>query len=923
MQKAVRLLLNLDFGGEFRTGLFLCLGLVWGIGCYGTLTLSEGLFLENVGASRLPTIYFFSSVFLCVCSAFFLYNITKKRLSSTMLFVISVAGMAISNMVMLGFFSFGSPSKLRTAFFVYRTLSWSLTVLSYTTFWGFTDQFFDIQDGKKYFCIFNAVIFLGDALGSGSIPWFINYLGVSGVLLGFITCLLLVFPLVMYISRSLNELSDDHHHYLETEYFPNFWQSIKICFKDKFTFYLLAFYFLMQLLAVTTEFNYMKTFSKVFSSSNSEYELVSFLGTCSLWISLGNMIFALFAYSRIVRKIGVSNIVMIAPLCFLKFFVLLLFKDSLGIAVLGMIAREGVTYALDDNNLQLLIYGVPNRVRNQLRIAIESFLEPVGMLFCSFLCFLLNAQIRFSLLIALIATIVGFVLRSEYSKAIFVNLSSHVVFWGKTLKGWLKLMAPKEKRYIERLFLTNLKHSNERNRMFAFQNILGMGNRNLLPRLLENMNKFSLPNKIKALEMLKSSVWAKDPLTIGFLRRWNNAIPHPAIKEVIHLYFADQSFLSPQSVLQDLKEDNCPYRLLAAILTVRKYYLEGEYRILADALLENLLRSSDENSLLLGLTVLEFERNPNNLKVIFKYAEQSSPEIRLKVCRAIRSSIRPHQKEYFKILMKMLKEPMHLEGTIDIMHALGIILDSSTVREFLLTATNLKAKARRSAEQIIANLSEDTTEKLLEIFTDNTMHNRTRVLCARILSKVSPGSLKENAYHIVKTKVQKACFYAYHKEIIRQTYPKYDLSLLHHTLQSNYDSEVNFILEILGFIGGADKSDILTRALTGKNKKTRAQALESLEKCCDSGLFSLIEPFTIPDGDRLLGKKFLKMGGTPLSLKELLQHMESSPSRLNKLTARQLKKELSVIDPSYNPSTWQQTETSEDAIVIKESFFPI
>ncbi|WP_213357737.1 MFS transporter [Chlamydiifrater phoenicopteri] len=923
MQRAIRLLLNLDFGGEFRTGLFLCLGLVWGIGCYGTLTLSEGLFLENVGASKLPSIYFFSSVFLCVCSALFLYNMTKKRVSSTMLFVLSVAGMTVSNIVMLGFFLFKSPAELRTAFFVYRTLSWSLTVLSYTTFWGFTDQFFDIQDGKKYFCIFNAIIFLGDALGSGSISWFINHLGVSGILISFIICLICVFPIVIYISKSLNELSDDHHHYLETEYFPNFWQSVKICFKDKFTFYLLAFYFLMQLLAVTTEFNYMKTFSRVFSSSDSEYKLVAFLGSCSLWISLGNMIFALFAYSRIVRRIGVSNIIMIAPFCFLKFFILFLFYDSLGIAVLGMIAREGVTYALDDNNLQLLIYGVPNRVRNQLRIAIESFLEPVGMLFCSFLCFLLDAQVKFSLLIASIATVVGFTLRSEYSKAIFINLSSHVILWGKTLKDWLKTVSSREKRQIERQFLINLKHSSEKNRMFAFQNILDMGNRNLLPRLLANMNKFSLPNKIRALDMLKNSAWARDSLTIEFLRRWNNTIPHPAIKAAIHLYFAEQSLLSPQMVLPDLREDNRSDKLLAAILTVRRFYREGEHRLLADSLLEKLLKSSDENALLLGLTVLEFEKNPGNLATIFEYTDQSCMEVRLKVCRAIKASIRPHQKEYFKTLIKMLKDCSHPEGVVDLMHAIGVILDSSTVREFLLTATNLKAKARRHAELIIANLSEDTTEKLLEIFTDNTMHNRTRILCARILSKTSPDSLKENAYHIIKTKIQKACFYAYHKEILRQAYPKYDLSLLQHTLQSNYDSEVNFILEVLGFIGGAERSDILTRALTGKNKKTRAQALESLEKHCDNGLFSLIEPLTIPDGERFFGKKFLKMGGSPLSLKELLHHMESSPSRLNKLTARQLKRELSVIDPSYNPSTWQQTEHSEDAMVIKESFFPI
>ncbi|EQM62604.1 hypothetical protein H359_0554 [Chlamydia ibidis 10-1398/6] len=79
MQKALRFLLNLHHGEEKRAFFFLFLGLVWGIGCYGSWALAEGLFLEEVGASALPTTYLWSSSLLCLFSSLILYNLFKKK----------------------------------------------------------------------------------------------------------------------------------------------------------------------------------------------------------------------------------------------------------------------------------------------------------------------------------------------------------------------------------------------------------------------------------------------------------------------------------------------------------------------------------------------------------------------------------------------------------------------------------------------------------------------------------------------------------------------------------------------------------------------------------------------------------------------------------------------------------------------------
>lgn len=197
-------------------------------------------------------------------------------------------------------------------------LTWSSIILAYTNFWGFVDQFFNIQDAKRHFSIFNAIIFLGDAIGCGIVNR-IQYIGIERILVLFVVILFSCYPIVHYVSKSLKELSEDHDHFIDTGHPPSASKAFKLCLKDSYTFYLLCFYFLMQLLAIATEFNYLKIFENHFAERDT-YELTAHITKWSSWISLTNMCFALFAYSRIVKNMGVNNIILFAPYASLACF---------------------------------------------------------------------------------------------------------------------------------------------------------------------------------------------------------------------------------------------------------------------------------------------------------------------------------------------------------------------------------------------------------------------------------------------------------------------------------------------------------------------------------------------------------------------------------------------------------------------------
>ncbi|AAF39347.1 hypothetical protein C6H88_02615 [Chlamydia muridarum str. Nigg] len=912
--RALRFLLSLRRGEEKRALLFLLLGLVWSVACYGSLALGESLFLEEIGTKKLPFAYLGASFFLCFISCVVLYSLSRKRASPKALFLSFISCVLVCNLYLFWHLAIHRGVS-GTPIFLYRILIWGLTILCYANFWGFVDQFFNIQDAKRHFCIFNAITFCGDFLGARIVNQ-IQHLGAELILLSFIAVIVFTFPLVHYISSSLKELSEDHDLFLDTGYPPSAKQAFKLCLKDKYTFYLVSFYFLLQLLVVFTEFNYLKIFDAQFGNAKN-FELTENFTKYSSWISLGNMFFALFAYSRVITRFGINNIILFAPICFFSLFVCWSIKTSVLIATMGMIAREGLAYALDDNNLQLLIYGIPNKIRNQVRIAIESFVEPAGMFICALLCLFIPHQYILCIIISAVCILLALLLRTRYSGAILRNLSLESLHLRRSISEWFTEMNDTEKRQAEILLLTHLKNPQERHQMFAFQHLLNLKNRAVLPNLLLHMNKLGLSGKLRTLNMLKNSVWAKDFLTLELLKRWSSLPQHPAIATAIHLYFVEHDLLSVSDVADDLY-DQSGDRLFAAILTVRKHKPCGEYQALAQRRLTEILQSEDPELIIKGLSILSLERKPSNFLTILPFLTHSNERVFLQACLALESCADKQYSQYGSDILTALQKTKDLQASIALLNALSPLLNAPLIQEFITITVRLKNILRKQAEVILASLSKECVPILIEIISNPSLHNNCRIMAAKALSRIDNRQLKRLALKILKSKAAKALFYDYHKNFIQKRYPHYDLHLLIETLEANYHAEVNFMLTFLAIIGSTDYADVLIRSLTGKNLKARAQALESLEKDCESHLFTLVTPFVYRDTHAFNEKYYMKKGVEPLAIEELLNWIETTPFHLSKLAALQLKEELSLCDAEFSSALQNFSKKQKTSILPRE-----
>ncbi|MBS0623763.1 MAG: MFS transporter [Verrucomicrobia bacterium] len=892
MDKAFRVLFNLRSGEGTKITLFILLGFLWSSSAYGVFTLSEGMFLESIGAQGLPVTYVLVALALCGLSTLLLFGLRRfsiKKLLSLLVLFWSVLTFGCALL-------FPYIHEHSLFWYAVKVIGWTMPISIYICYWSFIDQYVDLQDAKRLFCLINSVTFLGDACGAGLISFAMHYLGFQGLMFLYASILLMALPAIYLITRYLKPLLEEHHDHGERGVVLEFREVIKKVVRSPFTLYLLGFYFAMQLLAVVTEFNYMSYFDRLFSSS-SEHHLVEFLGSCNMWIALGNMLVGVFAYSRLVRSVGVQNLVVIAPAFFFALFCLLFWKEGLSLAILGLVGREGMVYTFDDNNLNLLISGVPTKIKNQIRIAVESFFEPFGLLCGAALLFFLHRQTLYlGLLMAVIACVIVFLLRQQYPKAIFNNLVASSIRFDKTALDWIP---KKEKKTFEYHLLSSLKSTDEPTRLLAFEYLLKMGNKRHLPRLLNQINVLGMPGKLKAIELLADSDWAIETSVVEQLERWRRVLPHPSVKSAIHFYFARHSLSRPEKMMQDLHHDHLGLRA-AAILSFKTTPYQGQLPSLvslASEKLQQLLESKIDNEICVGLEILGREKTTANMSQLLPYLQYPSKRVNKEAIRAISRIASPACSAYSSQLVQYLATHRDAEMCCLTLKALEKISDCSILKDLILATVHFRPNERQIVQKIVLNMPGVCETTLLELLQNRFIHERCRLMAGKILSRLNPATLKRHLFEIVQSEIERAYFYYYHLETLRHpTHSEYDHSILLNALETGYHTVIDFVIQLIGAADALEECDVLTHGLRSRNKKLRAQAIEMLQKACSSKLFALLEPLIDERSSEKKLNHYLKRGFIPLKLTQLLDTMAFSPSLTDQIVAVWLKAKLDLPD---------------------------
>lgn len=912
---------NIYPGEERHALLFTFLGFIWAFGATCALKFADALFLLHVGAQSLPRAYI-----LIACGMFglaFILLYSFHKFSSYRIYLTTLQfGLAFYTFIFTCLFlDIGTHSQW--LWYALKLTGFYLFAVLMTCYWTFIDQYHHLQDAKRLYSLFTSTIFLGAA--TTGLLMHSGLLDLHHLIILIMVLLSSTYFWVRKIARDIplvahEDAEPEGKAYEDGNYFKFLFKSI---ISSPFTLLLMTSNFLIYLLLVITEYNYMFTFESDFANqhdSNSgggtEAGLTLFLGKCLATVSVGNLFFGLFIYSRLVRRFGISSLLLITPILLIIAFTGWSMSSSLIFPLIGFFVVEGTLYVIDDNNFNLLLNAVPSKLKYKIRVIIESFFEPVGMLVSALLLsFFQNQSKLLGLLLAICSLCIALALSANYLKALFFNLSENAIHFQRTVADWIGKMTDKQQKTAEHRLLGMFKVGDEQAQLFACEGLLAFEDPSILKRLLNYASHMKAGTKIKLTHLFEQSSFAKNSLVLDTLQEWLQQDFDPQLRSTVYFYLAKQGLLHPEKIMLDLKNSDIQLQG-AAIIALKKSlaYLPpttaAYNRALAAQHLKLLLDSHHEEELCMGLQILGIDGDAHEIDILISYLKHSSLMIAKTAAKSIAQAEFLDSIRQAPLIIGLLNQISDNEVRLACLKALEQVNDSSLVDDIIQASLHFRPNERRLTEEVIFKMGLRTVPALLSITRDTQVPDRCRLLAGRILGRLALPQLRANLSDIIRQEIERAYFYFYHYHTIQSHNPELDLSMLQDVLITGYHSVLDFIIQILGVAGEVEDEELLSRSLRSRNPKVRSQVVETLEKTCEPQIFRLLQPLVddIPYEEKI--RAYAKSIQQPLSLNDLLDNISESSAQIDHIIAATMKYHLDL--PNWRESLRHQMSRQDE-----------
>lgn len=915
-----RRLFHLYPGEEKKAFLFAALGFLWAFSVTCGLKFADALFLIHIGSESLPTAYFLAASGNILIAFFMLYGFHVVSPARLFLIVIGI-GIGFYALAYL-FLAYEIGQDIQWLWFALKVFGWLFFTVVVTCFWTFIDQYYHLQDAKRLYSLFSSSVFIG--LATTGVIMRLGILGPKHLALGICLLLFVTFFWIRFISKKVQVVPDDcESEGGIVESVQSLRGILRSVLSSPFAILLMTGNFMIQVLSVITEYNYLSDFDQRFDVQHSlmpggekDAALTLFLGQWVAVVSVCNLIFGLFIYSRLVRHFGINNLVMCTPIALLVIFSGWLTDNSLLFPVLGFFVVEGMLYVIDDCNFTLLLNAVPTKLKYKIRIFIESFFEPVGMLFSALFISFIQVDSRWiGLTLSFLALIVALGVRSRYFQGVYRNLTENAIHFDRSLQEWWNSFSKKERRGAEFRLLAILKQGNEMSQILACEGLIAFNDPIILHKLLQLSDYLSITAKIKFVNLMVQSSFHLDNRVLDKFHEWVYSEQDRQLTSTVHFYFARYGLLHPEKAMVDLNSNDLTLKG-AAVLSLRKSWAHqlpttvATNRTVAAKQLEEFLASKDEAEICMGLIILGAESSLLDFELMLPFLKHSSIQVARAAAVSVSESINRQGARYAPLLISQIIASSDNEYRLSCLKALGKIGDPALVKEMIHASVHLRPNERRLMEAIIAKMGLRTVPMLLSMTKDTTMHDRCRVLSGRTLGRLALPQLRANLYEIIHGEIERAYFYFYHHQIIQEKYPDLNLRILQDALLTGYHSVIDFIIQLLGVAGSIEDCELLSSSLRSRNPKVRSQVVETLERTCDTKIFRLLQPLVsdLPIEEKI--RAYKRGGRTALSLTELLDKLDQSPSLADQIMSASLQYRLNI--PHWRESIRQQMPANEE-----------
>ncbi len=892
--KKVLQLLNI-YPGEGKAALFFSLMAFLGaLGVSCAATLSEGTFLEILGADRLAYTYVYSGIGMALLS--FLLLKTFNCLKTSLIFFMFLAACVV---IYLGLILFGDASLQKSEVFTFsfKVLTDLLFIGFTLCYWNYVDEYYDMQDAKRVYCFFNSAILLGTACGGALISETLPLIGAKGIysiiLISQVAAAILLLSTRFFIASTPSE----HHYDAQEESCPrNIRQSLVEIIRSPFTLFFLSSFLISQVLLILATYGYMDSFERFYRAKGfSEGDLTTFLGSCTFWVAVGNMVFGSLFYSRLARWVGVYNLLLVTPSVFVVLYLGWSVSSLFIFGLLGLLAVEGLWFSLDENTFNVIVNAVPSKCKKVTRVFVDCFFEPLGMLLCGLL--LLGLQnnaipnlpiyVGFALSIALVGLILF--MRHWYKSAILYNLSQEAFNFRKSSKEWLQSLSTKDRRTAYFHFLCLLRTRDSEAQIFAFRALLDFEDSRILPHLVNQLRHFSIRTRIKAIELLAESRFSSHKKVIDLMLSWGRTPLHPSLVRIAYSYLAKQQALPYRWALNAFTSQSLTFHC-AGLSTLLEIPSKQEEALQA---LDRLLTSEQDREVCQGIKILASYSQEEALRRLPSFFNHPSSVVCQESLLAYATSLQQEEAKQAEVLLSHLPSIRSPDVREAILQVLRRFATPSQIRDLLQVSYHFLPREKRLIEQIIYEMGQDAASPLLELTIDSHFPARLRVMAGKVLGRLDPVKLNKRVIPSLWQDLEQAYFYIYHARELMDKESDSDLLPLKEILVAHYESHLDFIVQIIGVMGQVSDTETLSRSIHSNNHKIHSNALETLEKITNRKLFRALLPLIDDGPQENLKVAFNRKGFMHLSIQEVIQRLSDSPFVIDRIIATKVQEKES------------------------------
>ncbi|HET7320911.1 MAG TPA: cyclic nucleotide-binding domain-containing protein [Longimicrobiaceae bacterium] len=788
------------------------------------VTLTDALFLSQIGVEKLPLIYLLTPVVMLLYVP--LFSRLVRRWGAERAFL-TVLVLLVAGAGWLYLATTGTPGAV--VYFAAKFFTIVAGIALYTVFWTFTDAFFDIQDGKRLFALFSAGGAAGAVVG-GILASVLSGLEiVEPLFLVWAALGLVTLPLVVAIGRWHEPLDDDEEPAQSAasevrrmgSYLPLFVASVVITL----------------VLAAIAEYQYLD----IFSQNASKADLSVLLGQLYAVAGAVNLVVNLFLFNRMVLTFGVPSVALVTPVAFLIGFTFLLVSPGTASAVIAFLVVQSVLESIDLNNQNFLYNAFPAEVKKLVRTAIEGLGEPVATAIGG--AVLLLAAARWSpaqlstvgVALGGVVVLVVLLLRGGYLRAMVRNLK----------ESWLDLSQPSE------ALLTGLSGSE----MQALR--VRASEETDLTNIHEAIRILWLNDHQAAVDALLAFVARADAEQLVASRALLAMILGEQDSEVVrrilywvteHRYTLDPEFLEElgyHGLMQSrevshLFRSEKPAELGAAVVTAWNSW-RPEDRLQAMQTLDRLVQGEDD-FVEVGVRATGHLGQESLAHFIVPYLRHEDPRIRTQAVQALQRTVSERSNRLVPDLLHFL-EVGEEEDRLAALDALAKIADTTCIAPLLRASGDFTPYERREAERVLLHIGLKSVPAVVRVLRDPGMPYRGRALAARALGKLALPQLDAISEGLILTEIERAFrFQHFHRTLAAEGAATPGMAVLAYSFASRRSGIVDFILEILTIGGRLPDFELLSSSLRSRNAKERGNAIETIEQGVPRRIFRSLLP---------------------------------------------------------------------------------